>query len=256
MEQFGNPINDEQYREALRSVRVAKNIFWWLIFAALAVQLAGLVLVRFIKVVDESGKMRRLLAEAKPAAPATGPTTEPAKPEQAPATQAAQAAPTPQTALAEPVDAAAEAWQAVLQWAMPVAKFIALAAGMLLVLTLLFTVKLSLLGRMAGVPNQLNAFFWSLLLWVMLIPWQQALPGSTIMCGAPSNLADLMADTAKLTGNIGLFTHVVYYARFAAYPLLAVVVWVWVQTKFACGYRRAMGIEPAEAGAGQPQGKI
>ena len=288
MERFGNPNNGEQYRQALASTRAAKNVFWWLIFVALAVQLAGLVLIRFVKVVDESGKMRRLMAAARPAVAEPAPPAEPAP---TPTTQPDQAAPTPQTGpagpvatstvvnadaaaipeeapqvvfygtskalRAEPVDAAAEAWLATLNWAMPAAKFAALAAGMLLVLTLLLAVKLALLGRMPGVAALVSAFFWSLLLWMLLIPWQQTLAGSTFACGALSNCTDLMEAGAKLAGaKANWFTCTVYYARFAAYPLLAVVLWLLVQAKFARGYRQAMGMESPEADSGESQGKI
>ncbi len=237
MERSENPVGGEEYRQALATVSLAKNVFWWLICAALAVQLAAFVLVRFGKVVDGSKKMRTALVRAQ-VTPAPAPAGAPAKP-------------------AEPVDDAAETWYAVLEWVLPVGKFVALAAGMLLVLTLMFAVKLALHGRTGGIAGLLSAFFWSLLLWVFLIPWQQALPGSSLLRGALSNAGDLVHATAALSAEkANWLTGGLYYARFAAYPVAVALLWLWVQLKFSRGYRRAMGIEVAEVSQVGPEAKM
>jgi hypothetical protein len=166
------------------------------------------------------------------------------RPEQAQAAAADQAAPTTETAPAtRPAEAgstAAETWEAVYMWALPVSKFVALAAGMLLVLTLLLSVELALVGRTGGVAGFLSAFFWSLLLWVFLIPWQQALPGSRLLTGVTFNLGDLLSATAESTADDASVTAVVlYFLRFLVYPIFVFFLWLVVQRKYARGYRQA-----------------
>jgi len=219
MEELDSAAGGDEYRRALTTVRAARNVFGLLILLAVGIQLASLVLVRFVDVLDET-----------PGA-ATRPAAEPATQPSAPASSAG----------------AARTWALALGWAMAAGKFTALAAGMLLVLTLMFAVKLALHGQTGGVAAFLSAFFWSLVLWVFLVPWQQALPGSTVLCGAMSNLGDLTKATARATGpGAGWSDQVFYYARFAAYPLLAGLLWLLVHVKYARGHRRAMGASVAE----------
>jgi hypothetical protein len=239
MQRFDSSVAGEEYRQALASVRCARNVFWWLILAAIVVQLVGFVLVRFAGVVDGSEAMRE--ARATAAGPAAQPAPAPV--------------PAPTTAPAEPAaaaDASADAWAALLGWVLPLGKFVALASGVLLVLTVMFAVKLVLLGQTGGVGGLMSAFFWSLLLLVFLIPWQQALPESALLAGALHNLGDLVDATAAAGGEAGLLARIAYYSRFAAYPLIVVLLWLVVGLKFARGCRRAMGVEVAEVSQVEP----
>ena len=138
-------------------------------------------------------------------------------------------------------------WYELLCWVLPATKFIALAAGMLLILTLMFAVKLSLLGHIGGVAGFMSGFFWSILLWVFLIPWQQVLQ-SSFASGALYNLHFLVKHTqdAVWSGSASLITQILYYARFVAYPIFVILLALVVQAKFARGYRR-MALSVAEA---------
>ena len=210
MQQIDSPAGTNEYRAALATARYAKTVFLWLIFLALVIQVSAVVMVRFGGV---SGPADQTKGDADVKAPATKPADEDAT--------------------------AAETWRTVYAWVLPTAKFVLLAAGMLLVLTLLLAVKLSLMGQTGGVSGFLSAFFWSLLLWVFLIPWQQALPGSTLLAGVGHNLGDLLDATTKATAeDASLMTAVLYYLRFLAYPALVFVLWLVVQRKFARGYRQ------------------
>ena len=219
MEQIDSPAGSDEYRSALCTTRCAKNVFWGLILLALAVQLSGFVLARFTKLM-EPGRTQAVSEDQKAAA-----TQPAAKAEKTKTGQAAESA---------------NIWKAVYGWALPATKFVALAAGMLLVLTVLLSVKLALVGRTGGVGGMLGAFFCSLLLWVFLIPWQQVLPGSSVVCGALYNLGDLLEATREVTaGKASTGAQVLYYLRFAAYPVLAAVLSVVVHVKFSRGYRQA-----------------
>jgi hypothetical protein len=197
-----------EYAEAFDSVRLAKNIFWLLIAAAIVVQLASFVLVQFVGVVEGANQI---------------PGTD------------------------EPV-ASATGWYHALHWVLPAVKFIALASGLLLVLTLMFAVKLSLLERMGGVAGLMSAFFWSLVLFVLVVPWQDVLVDS-FASGALYSLGDLVASRNQMDHQWG--GTILHYARFVAYPVVTVLVWVVVQLKFARGYRQIVSSLAAGAqGAG------
>ena len=234
MEQLTASAGHDEYRQAFGSIRLAKNIFWWLIFLAIGVQLAGFIAIRFGKVIDADIPAAR-------AAAATRPATQPAG----------------KAATTQPADKAPRLgmWYRALQWALPATKFMAFAAGMLLVLTLMFAVKIALQGRTGGVGPLMSAFFWSLLLWVFLVPWQQVLAGSTFACGALYNLGDVIGATGKVAWGAKAdgSSQALYYARFIAYPAVVVILWVIVQMKFASGLRRAtLGVARADV-AGSPE---
>ena len=233
MEQFVSPHGGDEYSRAFASVRAAKNWFWWLILVALLVQALAFVLVRFVGVVDLDK-----LAEAKEPAAKVVPAVPAPK---APAT----------TAPAEGTKAAgdADAWSLLLGWALPVSKFVAMGSAILLSLSLLLAANVSLVGRSPGVAGYVSAFFWSLLLCLFLVPWQQTLPGSSILCGATYNFGELTSQTHLVTSSSPAWgKHLYYYSRFVAYPVFVVLLWLMVQVKFGQGYRRmTLGIEEGPA---------
>ena len=229
MEQIHTHVADDQYQAAFGTVRAAKNWFWWVVLACLIVQIAGFMLVRFGGIIDAAS------AVAPTAAPAEG---EPA--EEQPAEE-------------EPDKVDAEMWYGALFWVFPATKFIAMASGILLAVTLLLAVALTLIGRAGGVPGFVSAFFWSLVLCVFLIPWQQ-LHQTDFASGALYNLGYLVNHTRTAVwqgGEVSLLTKILYYARFLAYPCLVIFLELIVQAKFARGYRR-MILSVTETGPAQP----
>lgn len=204
MEQVRTHIAEDQYHAAFGTVRAAKNWFWWLILAAIVIQIVCFVLVCFAGVIDQAADVAPLAAADKDNA------------------------------------GAAHVWYNILAWVLPATKFIGLAAGMLLVLTLMFAVKLTLLGRSGGVDGFISAFFWSLLLWVFLIPWQQVLHGA-LACGVLYNLGDLVRQYRFAVCNgqdASWLLKALYYVRFLAYPVFVILLLLAVQAKFARGYQR------------------
>ncbi|GAH70287.1 unnamed protein product, partial [marine sediment metagenome] len=202
-----------EYADALRSARLAKNIFWWAILVMIAVQLFGFCMVRFVGVIDAAPQLAtndRIFVKD---------TYE------------------------QPAQDRARAWYDVLHWLMPASKFLALATALLLSLSLLFAVKLSLLGRLGGVAGLVGAFFWSLVLLALVIPWQQVPRESSFASGALCNLGYLNRWTKDVqpswgAENVPWLTYVLYYARFIALPVVTVLVALIVQGKFARGFRR------------------
>ncbi len=214
MEPVRAPLENEEYPAALVTVRRAKNCLWWLIVLSLVVQMVAFVSVRYIGVIDDA------------------PGIAPAK--------ASQVATAPAEVPDDKAAVTAWIWYRALQWALPATKFIATAAGVLLVLTMLTAVQLSLVGRTGGVAGFVSGFFWSLLLLVFLVPWQQII-NSTYACGALYNLGDLIDQTRQIiwgAKDVSLVKQIFYYDRFIGYPVFVLLMCLVVQTKFARGWRR------------------
>ncbi len=218
MEQIRTPVENEEYHAALSTVRRAKNCLWWVIVLSIIIQMAAFVSVRFVGVVDDAPQ----LADIAPAN-ADWTTTSPVV--------------VPDEKTAGP----AWMWHQVLNWVLPATKFIAMAAGILLVLTMLMAAQLSLVGRTGGAAGFTSGFFWSLLLLVFLVPWQQIV-NSTFACGALYNFSDLIDWTAQVAWNakdVSLTKQIFYYDRFLGYPAFVILLCLVVQVKFACGWRQA-----------------
>ncbi len=218
MEPVRAPLENEEYHAALFTVRRAKNCLWWTIVLSLVIQMAVFVSVRFIGVIDEAPQLAGIASVNDKQT-----TTAPVK------------------VLDEETAGPAWMWYEVLKWALPVTKFAALVSGALLVLTMLTAVQLSLVGRTGGVAGFIGGFFWSLLLLVFLIPWQQII-GSSLTCGALYNFNDLIDWTRRMVWNAKDATTVskiLYYDRFIGYPVFVALLSLVVQMKFIRGWRRA-----------------
>lgn len=222
--------------QAMRSIRAAKNVFVIIIVLAIAAQIACFSLMRFGDVLkDTSAKntpmagMTRMPGSAPTTAPATSPTTAATT---KPATKA-KASPGSSSFLA----GKDIPWQEIFRWALPTTKFMGLAASILLALTMLFGVMVALVCKRPGVAPLISAFYWALMLMTVLIPWQQVY-GGDFASGALFNLTEMRQWTAQASTTMD---QVVLYARFLAYPALALVLAFIVNAKFIRASRAMAG---------------
>jgi hypothetical protein len=198
---------------AFRSTRAAKNLFMILILVALACQLGAFCAVQWGGIIDELHR---------PSAAASQPQTQPSE---------AKAAGT------------ATFWNELMLWGLPTTKFVAFVAALMVALTLMMAVKIAIVGRLGGVGQFTSAFYWSIVLLAFVTPWQQVLAAS-LATGALYNLKDLTdaVATVKATWGApppGAMALTLYYVRFIAYPVVALLVWLVVLLKFAGGHRRS-----------------
>jgi hypothetical protein len=106
----------------------------------------------------------------------------------------------------------------VLRW-VQVANGVLLLGALLYWLTQLFTLLISIVGRLGGMNHICRAFFLSLVVLVLVIPWQYA--GHSILVGATFSAQDLAHGFAtRASGRI------LYYLRFSAYPVAVLAVLV------------------------------
>ncbi|MDY6914179.1 MAG: hypothetical protein SVT52_06975 [Planctomycetota bacterium] len=229
-----NQIRDDssvaEYAQAMGSVRTAKNLFAWLLALAILVQLAAFVAVHYFGILD---------AIHGAASAAT--------------TQSTQGA----AVVTDEGVEAAEFWQYILYWCLPATKFIALVSCLLLVVMLTLAVKISLIGRLGGVASLISSLLWSILLLAMVTPWQQVLRAA-VACGALYNLGELVGRTSAVkagwgAANVSMMQQVLYYARFIGYPVVAMLVWLIVQVKFARSRRPVEVPLPATEEPAKPE---
>lgn len=224
-------IRASGYAAAFRSVKAAKNVFWWLVGLALLAQVCSFVAVEFGGVIG----------------PFSPPADEPVLAAvQSSETQPATSQPTAgRVTIGEVGKKTLEKAQRlesqtfaeeILKWLLPATKFFGFVACVLLVLTFLMASQLSLLGRLGGVVGFVSGLFWALILLAMVTPWQQVL-SAPLARGAMFNLGDLVARGAAAHEQATFMGWVFYYGIFLAYPALALLVWLLVQTKFARGYK-------------------
>ena len=203
-----------EYVTAMKSVRCAKNVFFLVLVLAILTQLAAFAVINFTDKLD---------AAYRPAAGADAPE----------ATQAAAM------------------YKHSLGAAMKVARFVAPVAAALAALSLFTGLIVTLVGRLDGAAGLSGAMFWSLLLIVFLVPWQQA-SSPAVGLGAMSSLEELATESGRVVKGWGhkahgSWDHILFYARFLGYPVVALLTWLAVQIKFAQGYKRMIASTVVDA---------
>jgi len=106
--------------------------------------------------------------------------------------------------------------------------FILIIAAILYSLTLLFTLKVSLLGRLGGINHISRAFFCSLFLCVFLLPWQNMF--GPMVSGFMFSSDYLMKSYAECK-TTGVFSMSFYYLRFVGYWLWVVLLLIFAQLR-------------------------
>ncbi|MDP7288936.1 MAG: hypothetical protein QGH94_13185 [Phycisphaerae bacterium] len=245
MEQIHSQSGRSEFAVAFGSIRAAKNLAAGLIILALLLQIGGMAAVHFARLLDEPAGSVVAVPKGDAAAPAAkGDEAAPAAATKPAGDAAAASAAKPKSE--KEYDVAGIA-RVVLQYGLPASRFAVLALGLLLVLMIMFAVKLSLIERVGGVGGFISSFNWSLILLMMLIPWRQIL-NSSISCGALFNYTELMNADAALGQTPATFDQAYFYARYLAYPCVALLTCLIVQAKFAKGYSEVK-FQVAEADA-------
>lgn len=242
------------YHDALVAARRAKNWLFLLLLIGLLAQVSIFFVARFMpKVIDVGapGEPRvnvpdvdvdaRRVAE-------TGPTTgeverrtdidvrtEPASPERA------------------------RKAGGVLAWVNNAVVYLGTIFSIVLVLVMLLIVLIMLVGRLIGVAHTTSAFVWAVVLALILFPWQLFYDPETARPGDASMAADareIRLDDYRWPG--ATFTWgelrqgvkfddgvnkvaILRYARFAGFPLLALIILFMVQAKSGRGVKYALG---------------
>ncbi|MBW7992655.1 MAG: hypothetical protein FVQ84_21925 [Planctomycetes bacterium] len=104
---------------------------------------------------------------------------------------------------------------------------ILIMSGVFYCLTILMAMKISLVGRLGGINHICRAFFLSLLMLLLLLPWQRIFAGVGI--GSIYTPCELVKWTSAGTGNI--FDIVLLYLRFSGFWLLILLLLICSQLR-------------------------
>ena len=114
-----------------------------------------------------------------------------------------------------------------LSWLIRVINAILILTATLFCLSMLFSLKVSMLGRLGGINHISRAFFLSLLMLVLLLPWQRIFDGMVL--GAMFTPEELLKWNS--VENKDVFEQVLYYLRFSGYWLLIFLLLILSQIR-------------------------
>ena len=108
-----------------------------------------------------------------------------------------------------------------------VSNAILILTGMLYCLTILLALKVSLVGRLGGINHICRAFFLSLIMLLLLLPWQKVFGG--VVLGAIYSPCELLKWCSNQSSEI--FYIVLRYLRFTGYWLLILLLLIFSQLR-------------------------
>jgi hypothetical protein len=114
-----------------------------------------------------------------------------------------------------------------LSWVIQVANAVLILTATLYCLSMLFSLKVSMLGRLGGINHISRAFFLSLLMLILLLPWQRIF--GDMIPGAIYTPEELVEWCSAEAGDV--LDKVIYYLRFSGYWLLIVLLLILSQIR-------------------------
>ena len=115
-----------------------------------------------------------------------------------------------------------------LTWLIRFVDFVLIPTAILYCLTMLFSLKVSLLGRLGGINHIARAFFLSLAFVVLLMPWQKFFAG--VVVGAMYTPGELQSACAEAE-DCNIFATTLHYLRFTGYWLLVLLLLIFSQIR-------------------------
>jgi hypothetical protein len=116
-----------------------------------------------------------------------------------------------------------------LAWLIRIVNAVLVLAATLYCLTMLFSLKISLIGRLGGINHISRAFFLSLVMLVLLLPWQRVF--GCVVVGAIYTPCELVRWCSGECS--GIFETILLYLRFSSYWLLIVLLLIISQVRSA-----------------------
>jgi len=104
---------------------------------------------------------------------------------------------------------------------------ILMLAAILYCLTVLLALKISLVGRLGGINHICRAFFLSLIMLLLLLPWQRIFAG--VVIGAIYTPCELVKWTSAGTGT--MFDIILFYLRFCGFWFLILLLLICSQLR-------------------------
>jgi hypothetical protein len=115
-----------------------------------------------------------------------------------------------------------------LSWAIKACNFLLIVGSIMYSLSLLFAMKVSLVGRLGGIRHITKAVFVSFWIMVLILPWQ--LLFKDVICGTIYTTAELLGAWQGFD-RTNIFANAVMFLRFTGLWLVVVVLLFWAQIK-------------------------
>jgi hypothetical protein len=221
------------YADAMMIARRAKNVLFFFLLIMLLLQLTIFFIAKNTQYLLPDAVATPSLAESA-TNPATLPTVMPAT------------VPTTQSALSTVANKATA--PAVLRYVTAIIDFLGIVFILVLAVVLLLIIKIMLVGRLIGVAQVTSAFIWCIFLALLLFPWQGFLQntdftGQFKIPGVLYTWSELINPTlgAKFASKGFDAPTILHWARFVAWPVIALILLLVVQAKSSRGLRAALG---------------
>lgn len=208
------------YADAMLTARTARTIFGFALMAILLLQLVLFGIVHF------TGKLSQHVTADATIAPNPPAATQPV----------------PQVPASSPRSFP----RLLLKYVVGLSDYFGLIFAILLTLMLLLLLNVMLIGRLIGVSHVTSAFIWSLVVLLLIFPWQAFL-----------NNQDLTSIEWKVPGVLFTWNELVYHGRFENFgngwpqnwvrfviaPIVTMILTFTVLLKSGAGLRMALGEE-------------
>lgn len=144
----------------------------------------------------------------------------------------------------------------LMQYFVGITGFLGITLALVLAVVLFLLTMIMLVGRLIGVHRVVSAFVWSIVLIVLLFPWQAFLADAHFASdfkipGVLFTWAELVKFAKVGVGgnNPGLEVLILHWARFVVFPLIALIITLMIQIKSGRGLKEALGEVDAVAAA-------
>jgi hypothetical protein len=151
----------------------------------------------------------------------------------------------PAVAATQPATAPAGVAHDVLRYVIGVTVFLGIVLAIVQSIVLLLLLNIMLIGRLIGVARMTSAVVWSLVLLVLLFPWQAFLETYDWKpTGALYTWAELVKD-ARFPGGLSEHSWLKWW-RFVVFPVVALILHLSIRVKSNRGLRQALGEIPPD----------
>jgi hypothetical protein len=152
----------------------------------------------------------------------------------------AAAAPSVEAATSQPTSAPvvpSERVLALLEYVTGVSAYLGVVLTLVLAIVLLLIVKIMLVGRLIGVARLTSAFIWTVVLFALLFPWQ------AFWADYEFKLPGVLYTWDELVHRVNApaKSEVLFWARFVAFPAVALIILLSIQIKSRRGLQQALG---------------
>lgn len=247
----GSLLDTTDSLEAVGVFRGWKNLMFLIVFLCLLLIQCGFWLVNTGLIDAECGccakaacgKSAGEVQDPNQAAPAPADPNKPVDPNEAAEAETAAAAPETEAVEEAEADEPKSVLNDILQkvnihrfgMGLCIVNAILILSSCIYVLTILFSLKVSIVGKLGGINHISRAFFLALIMFVLLLPWQRIFGG--VVVGVIYSKCELLK--AYSAEKSDLIANVLYYLRFCGYWLLVFFMLILTQMR-TCRWTRAI----------------